>query len=53
MIKELEKEKLINLNFHPSTLIFKDDLIVLSNFERVLYFPSMKMAIQLRKYFAI
>jgi ribonuclease HI len=41
MIKELENVKLINLNFHPSTLIFKDELIVLSNFERVYYFPSM------------
>lgn len=41
MIKQLENVKLINLNFHPSTLIFKDDLIVLSNFERVFYFQSM------------
>ena len=41
MIKQLENAKLINLNFHPSTLIFKDDLIVLSNFEGVFYFPSI------------
>ena len=41
MIKQLECAKLINLNFHPSTLIFKDDLIVLSNFERIFYLPSI------------
>jgi hypothetical protein len=41
MIKQLENAKLINLNFHPSTMIFKDDLIVLSNFEGVFYFPSI------------
>ena len=38
MIKQLENVKLINLCFHPSRLIFKEELPVLSNFERFFYY---------------
>ena len=41
MIKQLENAKLISLCFHPSTLIFKEELPVLSNFERFFYYPTM------------
>jgi len=40
-IKYLEENKLVNLEYHPSTLLFRNNLIVLTNLSKFFHFPTM------------
>lgn len=40
-LKLLESAKLVNLNFHPSTLVYKEELPILTDFSHFFHFPTM------------
>lgn len=40
-LKMLESAKLVNLDFHPSTLVYKKELPVFTDFTRFFHFPTM------------
>jgi hypothetical protein len=40
-INLLNNSNIVNINFHPSTLIFSDNLPIIANFEECFHFPTM------------
>jgi hypothetical protein len=40
-IKKLESSNLVNLDFHPSTLVYKEESPVFTDFSRFFHFPTM------------
>jgi len=40
-LKRLEMEKLVNLDFHPSTLVYKEESPVFTDFSHFFHFPTM------------
>jgi hypothetical protein len=40
-LKRLEGAKLVNLNFHPATLVYKEESLVFTDFSNFFHFPSM------------
>jgi hypothetical protein len=40
-LKRLESAKLVNLDFHPSTLVYKKESPVFADFSRFFHFPTM------------
>jgi hypothetical protein len=40
-LKRLEGAKLVNLNFHPSTLVYKEESPVFTDFSNFFHFPTM------------
>jgi hypothetical protein len=40
-LKKLETAKLVNLDFHPSTLVYKEELPIFTDFSKFFHFPTM------------
>jgi hypothetical protein len=40
-LKKLENAKLVNLDFHPSTLVYKEELPIFTDFSKFFHFPTM------------
>ena len=40
-LKTLESAKLVNLNFHPSTLVYKEESLVFTDFSNFFHLPTM------------
>lgn len=40
-LKRLESAKLVNLNFHPSTLVYKEESLVFTDFSNFFHLPTM------------